>query len=220
MSTVELKAPKLRFPEFTDPWEQRKLEDLIKEDVMLAPQDGNHGEKHPTSAEYVDDGIPFLMASDIKNGLVDYYGCSKITKERALKLDKGFAHEGDVLITHKATIGETAILKGLKTDFAMLTPQVTFYRIINPKVLNAGYLKSYFDSSLFQTIIKRISYQSTRPYIGISEQRKLPISYPNIEEQVKLSNFFQLLDDSITLHQSKLDKLQNLKKGLLAKMFV
>ena len=102
----------------------------------------------------------------------------------------------------------------------MLTPQVTFYRIINPKVLNAGYLKSYFDSSLFQTIIKRISYQSTRPYIGISEQRKLPISYPNIEEQVKLSNFFQLLDDSITLHQSKLDKLQNLKKGLLAKMFV
>ncbi|MCF0260064.1 MAG: restriction endonuclease subunit S [Erysipelotrichaceae bacterium] len=213
-------VPEIRFPGFTDPWEQRKLEDLIKEDVMLAPQDGNHGEKHPTSAEYVDDGIPFLMASDIKNGLVDYYGCSKITKERALKLDKGFAHEGDVLITHKATIGETAILKGLKTDFAMLTPQVTFYRIINPKVLNAGYLKSYFDSSLFQTIIKRISYQSTRPYIGISEQRKLPISYPNIEEQVKLSNFFQLLDDSITLHQSKLDKLQNLKKGLLAKMFV
>ena len=91
--------------------------------------DGNHGEKHPTASEYVNNGIPFLMASDIHNGEVDINYCKYITRERAEKLDKGFAKNGDVLITHKATIGETAILQGLEEEYAVLTPQVTYYRI-------------------------------------------------------------------------------------------
>ena len=62
--------PEVRFPGFTDAWEQRKLGELVKEGILEAPLDGNHGEKHPTSDEYVDSGIPFLMASDIHNGEV------------------------------------------------------------------------------------------------------------------------------------------------------
>ena len=117
-------------------WEQRKLGELVKEGILEAPLDGNHGEKHPTSDEYVESGIPFLMASDIHNGEVNIYSCKYITKERAERLDKGFARNGDVLLTHKATIGETAILSNLMTEYAMLTPQVTYYRIKNEERLN------------------------------------------------------------------------------------
>lgn len=73
-------VPKIRFPGFTEPWEQRKLGELVKEGILEAPLDGNHGEKHPTSDEYVDSGIPFLMASDIHNGEVNIYSCKYITK--------------------------------------------------------------------------------------------------------------------------------------------
>lgn len=76
-------VPEMRLPGFTEAWEQRKLGELVKEGILEAPLDGNHGEKHPTSDEYVDSGIPFLMASDIHNGEVNIYSCKHITKERA-----------------------------------------------------------------------------------------------------------------------------------------
>ena len=154
--------PEVRFPGFTDAWEQRKLGELVKEGILEAPLDGNHGEKHPTSDEYVDSGIPFLMASDIHNGEVNIYSCKYITKERAERLDKGFARNGDVLLTHKATIGETAILSNLMTEYAMLTPQVTYYRIKNEERLNREYLYSFFNSLDFQTELKTKAAQSTR----------------------------------------------------------
>jgi type I restriction enzyme, S subunit len=59
------------------------IEDLIKEDILLAPKDGNHGNIHPKSSDYVSHGIPFIMASDIKNGKINLLKCSKISKEQA-----------------------------------------------------------------------------------------------------------------------------------------
>ena len=196
------KVPEIRFDGFTYDWEQRKLGEFVKEGILEAPLDGNHGEKHPTSDEYVDSGIPFLMASDIHNGEVNIYSCKYITKERAERLDKGFARNGDVLLTHKATIGETAILSNLMTEYAMLTPQVTYYRIKNEERLNREYLYSFFNSLDFQTELKTKAAQSTRPYIGITAQQNLKIILPaEIDEQIRIGLYFRNLDHLITLHQ-------------------
>ncbi len=210
-------VPKMRLPGFTEAWEQRKLGELVKEGILEAPLDGNHGEKHPTSDEYVDSGIPFLMASDIHNGEVNIYSCKYITKERAERLDKGFARNGDVLLTHKATIGETAILSNLMTEYAMLTPQVTYYRIKNEERLNREYLYSFFNSLDFQTELKTKAAQSTRPYIGITAQQNLKIILPaEIDEQIRIGFYFRNLDHLITLHQCKCDKYSNIKKGMMS----
>ena len=210
-------VPDMRLPGFTEAWEQRKLGELVKEGILEAPLDGNHGEKHPTSDEYVDSGIPFLMASDIHNGEVNIYSCKHITKERAERLDKGFARNGDVLLTHKATIGETAILSNLMTEYAMLTPQVTYYRIKNEERLNREYLYSFFNSLDFQTELKTKAAQSTRPYIGITAQQNLKIILPaEIDEQRKIGLYFRNLDHLITLYQCKCDKYSNIKKGMMS----
>ena len=200
------KVPEIRFDGYTYDWEQRKLGELVKEGILEAPLDGNHGEKHPTSDEYVDSGIPFLMASDIHNGEVNIYSCKYITKERAERLDKGFARNGDVLLTHKATIGETAILSNLMTEYAMLAPQVTYYRIKNEERLNREYLYSFFNSLDFQTELKTKAAQSTRPYIGITAQQNLKIILPaEIDEQIRIGLYFRNLDHLITLHQRQTD---------------
>lgn len=212
--------PKIRFNGYTEDWEQRKLGEVVKEGILEAPLDGNHGEKHPTSDEYVESGIPFLMASDIHNGEVNIYSCKYITKERAERLDKGFARNGDVLLTHKATIGETAILSNLMTEYAMLTPQVTYYRIKNEERLNREYLYSFFNSLDFQTELKTKAAQSTRPYIGITAQQNLKIILPSeIDEQRKIGLYFGNLDRLITLHQRKCEQTKTLKKYMLQKMF-
>lgn len=215
------KVPEIRFDGFTYDWEQRKLGEFVKEGILEAPLDGNHGEKHPTSDEYVDSGIPFLMASDIHNGEVNIYSCKYITKERAERLDKGFARNGDVLLTHKATIGETAILSNLMTEYAMLTPQVTYYRIKNEERLNREYLYSFFNSLDFQTELKTKAAQSTRPYIGITAQQNLKIILPaEIDEQIRIGLYFRNLDHLITLHQRKCDELKKMKKYMLQNMFI
>lgn len=198
------KKPNIRFKGYSDDWEQRKLGWLVKNKIIEAPKDGNHGEKHPTADEYVSGGIPFLMASDIRNGKAELEHCKHITKERAEMLDKGFAKEGDVLLTHKATIGEVAILKGLRDEYAMLTPQVTYYRILDNTRLAQIYLYAVFNSNSFQNEMQTKAAQSTRPYIGISEQQNLTIAIPcSIEEQKKVGKYFSDLDDLITLHQRK-----------------
>ena len=106
--------------------------------MIEPPMDGNHGSNHPKAAEYVSKGIPFIMANDLVNGKIDYHNCAFITEERATALRKGFAKPGDVLLTHKATIGRTAIVSS-EYDTIVLTPQVTYYRVI--KDINRRYLK-------------------------------------------------------------------------------
>ncbi|MET2028303.1 restriction endonuclease subunit S [Enterococcus faecium] len=212
--------PEIRFPGFTDDWEQRKFQWLIDQNIIDSPIDGNHGEKHPKSSDYVESGIPFLMAKDIKNNKVDIKNCTFISKETAGALDKGFAKNGDILLTHKATIGEVGILEGVNTEYAMLTPQITYYRILDFSRLDRNFFSSVLRSSVFQKNIHKIAKQSTRPYVGITEQRKLTIYFPiKIEEQQKIGTFFKQLDDTIALHQRKLDLLKETKKGFLQKMF-
>lgn len=67
------------------------------------------------------------MANDLVNGKIDYKKCAHITEAQARQL-KGFAHPGDVLLTHKATIGRTALV-GNEYDTIVLTPQITYYRV-------------------------------------------------------------------------------------------
>lgn len=215
-----MENPKIRFKGFTKDWEQRKVGDLVKDGIIDAPLDGNHGEKHPTASEYVDLGIPFLMASDVHNGIVNIKSCKFITSERAKRLDKGFTKNGDVLLTHKATIGESAILQGLETEYAVLTPQVTYYRIQDEERLSREYLYAFFNSVKFQNDLRTKAMQSTRPYIGISAQQDLDIVLPRkLMEQKKIGVYFFNLDHLITLHQRKCEQTKKLKKYMLQKMF-
>ena len=103
--------PDIRFKGYTDEWEQRKLGELVKEGILEAPLDGNHGEKHPTSDEYVESGIPFLMASDIHNGEVNIYSCKYITKERA---ERRLAKQDDKTNVNRAEVALTKAVNRIK----------------------------------------------------------------------------------------------------------
>ena len=70
-----------------------------------------------------------------------YKCCNFITEKKAKTLKKGFAKPGDVLLTHKATMGRTAIVDE-SYPYIVLTPQVTYYRVL--KGIDNKYLKYYF----------------------------------------------------------------------------
>jgi type I restriction enzyme S subunit len=214
--------PKLRFPDFNDDleWKEYSINELIIKKVLCAPKDGNHGNLHPKSSDYVSAGIPFIMASDLQNGEIDYSKCAYISKEQADSLQKGFAEEGDVLLTHKGTVGEVALLNKIEFPYLMLTPQVTYYRIIDKNKLSNKFLATLFESEGFQRNLKVAAGGGTRAYIGITEQGKLKISIPfNILEQQKIADCFFSLNELIITQNQKLDALKAHKKGLMQQLF-
>lgn len=195
--------------------------DLVKRGVLERPIDGNHGEIHPKSADFVTEGVPFVMASDLKNGRVDYDRCAFITERQAESLRKGFAKNGDVLLTHKATIGETAIVDYDKHPYIMLTPQVTYYRIKDRAVLSNRYLKAYFGSSLFQQTLQMLAGSgSTRAYLGITEQHRLPIILPPPDKQEKIAAVLATFDDLIANNQRRIVLLESMAEEIYREWFL
>lgn len=168
------------------------FEELIKSGDILEIQDGNHGNDHPKASEYVDDGIPFIMASDLSEGLVDLINCKKINRTRADKLRIGFSKSGDILLSHKGTVGEVAVTPDV-IDYIMLTPQVTYYRVSKTGKVIPKYLEIFFRSASFQTKLRLLSMQSTRPYIGIKAQKKLELILPSRDVQNQIINVWEEL---------------------------
>ena len=212
-------APKLRFKEFDGDWVSANIQSLVDQNILDKPMDGNHGEIHPTSADYVENGIPFVMATDVFDGKVHLNKSKKITKEQADTLRKGFSIEGDILLTHKATIGNVAKVPELETPYIMLTPQVTYYRILDQEKLLADFMKSNFESVTFQNELIALCTGATRLYIGISEQRKLPFSYPSKPEQTKIASFLSNVDEKISQLTQKHALLSQYKQGMMQKLF-
>lgn len=173
--------------------------------MLFEPLDGNHGNLHPKASDYVKAGIPFIMANNILNGTVDYSNCVFITEEQAHSLRKGFSKPGDVLLTHKATIGRTAIVPDTY-DTIVLTPQVTYYRV--KKGIDNRYLKYYFDSLEFQETLKNwAGAGSTRAYLGIIAQKKLPVILPPYKVQVGIADILGAIDEKIILNKKINDNL-------------
>jgi len=183
--------------------------------------DGNHGELHPKTSDFVSSGIPFIMASDLKGGRVDTLSCKFILPEQAGTLRKGFAKTGDVLLSHKATIGRTALAGEIETDYLMLTPQVTYYRVLDETRLDRHYLKYYFDSRDFQEVFQSwAGAGSTRAYLGITAQLGLPVVVPPINVQRAIVDILGVLDCKIELNRQMNQTLEAMAQAIFKSWFV
>jgi type I restriction enzyme, S subunit len=214
--------PRLRFPEFQNAgaWEFTTVGGLVEGGRLFPPKDGNHGNIHPKASDYVSKGIPFIMASDLNGGGVDIENCHFISKDQADALQKGFAEEGDVLLSHKGTVGEVAVVHEIKTPYLMLTPQVTYYRVKDRKKLSNQFLAQLFVSEAFQANLLEVSGGGTRAYIGITEQAKLRLQLPmNVKEQQRIASCLSSLDAFITAESQKHEALKTHKKGLMQQLF-
>ncbi len=190
-------------------WVVTTIRNLTRAGVVEL-QDGNHGELHPIAAEYVDEGIPFLMANNVRGGEIDLTDCKRITKERADKLRIGFAKSGDMLLTHKGTVGEVAIIPAcILEDYWMLTPQVTYYRW-SKKQFDSQFFACQFQSKSIQTQLDIIgSKQSTRAYIGLIAQGDLIVAIPPISEQ-------KAIRQELDKHNKRFNSLFNKAKTIIS----
>ncbi len=208
MEKAKKNVPEIRFPGFTDPWEQRKLGD-----VLSFVKDGTHG-THPDASE----GPLLLSAKNIKNGYINWDESDRrISQHEYEKIHSTFhLMSGDVLMTIVGSIGEAAILK--EPENITFQRSVAFLRP-NEKI-TSEFLYSEIQTSRFQKDLDSRKSTSAQPGIYLGDLSEMPFSYPSdIHEQKQIGAFILKMEDAITLHQRKCDELKNIKKYMLQNMF-
>ena len=198
--------PEIRFKGFTDPWEQRKLGDIADIVGGGTPSTGNQN--------YWDGDIDWYAPAEIADQIYANSSQKKITGLGYENSSAKMLPPGTVLFTSRAGIGKTAILtrKGCTNQgFQSIVP-------------HRGELDSYFIFSRTGELKRYgelVGAGSTFVEVSGKQMAVMELMMPpTMREQQTIGGFFQQLDHLITLHQRELEKLQNIKKSMLEKMFV
>jgi type I restriction enzyme S subunit len=194
------------------------IEDLIADGAILAHKDGNYGSNYPRVEEFGSDGVPFLTAKSLRGGYVDIAGAPRLSEKRADGLNFGFVQEGDVLLSHNATIGRVAIVPPCKERLLVGT-SLTYFRL-DPQKLLPRYLAVYFAGSEFQNQLAAVMSHSTRNQVPVTTQRKLRIVVPPLDEQRAIAHVLGTLDDLIELNRETNELLEEMVRALFESWFV
>ncbi|WP_241689527.1 restriction endonuclease subunit S, partial [Enterococcus faecium] len=200
------KVPEIRFPGFTEDWEERKLQEVLRE----------RNNQQPQSTEYP------LVSFTVENGVTPK--TDRYEREQLVVGDKSSKkYKVTVLndiVYNPANLKFGAISRN-KYGNAVFSPiYITF--LVNNDVTTPEFIEMFVTRNDF--IKRALKYQQGTVYerqsVSPTDLLAMNVYLPGKSEQEKIGSFFQQLDETIALHQRKLDLLKETKKGFLQKMFV
>ncbi|EUC78048.1 type I restriction modification DNA specificity domain protein [Eubacterium sulci ATCC 35585] len=196
-------VPEIRFKGFTDAWEQRKLGDIGTITTGSTPS---------TSIPdyYSDDGIIWVTPTDISENIT--FKSARKLSELGQQVGR-VVPKNTILVTCIASIGKNT----------MLGNTGSFNQQINGLTPNENKYEPYFlliESEIWSAQMRKSAAAGTMQIINRTEFSGLETWIPKLNEQKVIGTYFRNLDNLITLHQRKLDKLKNIKKSMLDNMFV
>lgn len=169
----------------------------LQERGLLLVEDGNHGEARPLRHEFVSAGVAFVRAADMSSGVVDFSGAEKINEEAATRIRKGRGLPGDVILSHKGTVGRVARVPESAPPF-VCSPQTTFYRSLDSEHISENFLYYYLKSPEFQAQLRsRQGETDMAPYVSLTSQRNLMLRLLPIDEQRQIAGVLGALDDLV-----------------------
>ena len=194
-------VPEIRFEGFTDAWEQRKVGDVIEDYI----------EKTVIQNQY-----PVLTSSQ-QQGIVlqeDYFADRQVTTNDNIGyyvLPKGYftyrsRSDTDVFVFNRNNLIDKGIIS-------------YYYPVFRPKNADSNFLLRRLNHGMKGQLA--MAAEGTGQHVlAHSKFKKMEFLIPSVPEQEQIGTFFEKIDNLITLHQRKLDKLKNIKKSMLEKMFV
>ena len=207
--------PELRFPGFTEDWEQRKFLDLL--DTQNGIRRGPFGSSLKKDS--------FVKKSDYvvyeqQNAIYDNYEPRYfISKEKYNELIRFNIQPGDFIMSGAGTIGRISMVPdGIKKG---VFNQALIRFKVNKDSVNPIYFLKFMQSDMMQKQLTQANPGSAMTnLVPMDELKKWDVIIPSLEEQNKISIFINQIDSFITLHQRKLDCLISIKKALLQQLFV
>ena len=201
--------PEIRFKGFTDPWEQRKLGDIGK---------ARSGVGFPDTDQGGVTGVPFFKVSDMnldgnENEMI--VANNYVTAEQIA--DHRWSPITELPAIFFAKVGAAVMLNRKRLcRFPFLLDNNTMAYSLSPTKWDADFAKALFGTVDLTSLVQ----VGALPSYNAGDVESMGIYLPSLFEQEQIGAFFKLLDNLITLHQRELEKLQNIKKSMLEKMFV
>ena len=212
--------PEIRFKGFTDPWEQRKFGEVFMslQNNTLSRAELNDEFGAAQNIHYGDVLIKYDEILDVSKEPLSYIEKQSI----ADKFKTSYLQNGDVIIADTAedeTVGKCTEIEGL-TDQKVISGLHTMPVRPNRKFAS-GFLGFYLNSTAYHDQLKPLMQGIKVTSISKGAMQDTVVKFPlDLKEQEQIGIYFGGLDHLITLHQRELEKLQNIKKSMLEKMFV
>ena len=213
------KVPELRFAGFADDWEERKFDECFNFPVStnsLSRALLNYDEGDIQSVHYGDILIKYPAILNVKNDKIPYITDSSFEKYKSNLLENG-----DLIFADAAedeTVGKAVEVNGLTEENLVAGLHTIVARSKDKKA--EFFLGYYINSNTYHRQLLRLIQGSKVSSISKGNLQKTLVSFPkDFEEQQKIGAFFKKIDDTLALHQRKLDLLKEQKKGFLQTMF-
>ncbi len=200
--------PQIRFAGFDEDWEQRKVTEIGKIYIGLVTTMTKH---------YTDEGTLLIRNSDIKDGRFEF-------EDNPIYLERSFAQKnesrmhqlGDVITVHTGDVGTSAVItenEAKSIGFATIVTRP------NKEIIDSDYFCTFLNTNKHKNWAVKISTGDGRTNYNLGDYYELVIPIPPIREQKKIATFIQKINQLIAIYQNKYDKLVNIKKSMLEKMF-
>ena len=203
------KNPEIRFEGFTDDWEQRKFGDY--NDLMTG---------YPfESDKFSEDGIKLVRGMNVKRGYLDFSGDICVKWNSCVGLENFLLKDGDILIQMDGALIGKSYAKIKENQLPALLVQ----RVTRARTNNKFASQDFMYQTIQRDFLRYIEMNKTEtavPHLSLNDIRNFEIMVPCLAEQKKIGEYFDSLDNLITLHQRKCEKLKELKKFMLQNMFV
>jgi len=213
-------VPEIRFKGFTEAWEQRKLGEVLisLQNNTLSRADLSSEEGTAKNIHYGDILVKFGEVIDVKTESLPMIGDETVIA----KYKSSFLQNGDVIVADTAedeTVGKCTEIAGLSDEIVISGLHTIPYRPLQKYA--PGYLGYYMNSPSYHNQLLPLMQGIKVTSISKTALQNTDILYPkSATEQAAIGRYFRNLDNLITLHQRELEKLQNIKKSMLEKMFV
>lgn len=200
-------------------WITEKVMHLQREGSLLV-EDGNHGEYRPRPDEFGTGEVSFIRAADMEDGRVLFRTAEKINSVARQRIRKGIGAGGDVLLSHKGTVGKLAFVPINAPPF-VCSPQTTFWRALDQNKIDRRYLYYYLCSDEFtQQLASRKGETDMADYVSLTAQRELTVLLPPIYAQRAIARILGTLDDKIELNRRLNRTLEAMAKAMFRSWFM
>lgn len=198
---------------------ERQVMELQREGVLLV-EDGNHGEYRPRRDEFSDEGTAFIRAADMDQGRILFESASRINDVALNRIRKGIGAGGDVLLSHKGTVGKIAYAP-LDSPPFVCSPQTTFWRSLDTDRLDRRYLYAYMRSEHFHRQLRsRQNETDMAAYVSLTAQRDLQILLPEIHTQRDIAGVLGSIDKKIEVNSRTNRLLQSMARAVFKSWFI
>ena len=204
-------VPEIRFKGFTDAWEQRKLGEVV--------------ERITRKNENLESTLPLTISAQY--GLIDQ---NEFFDKRIASKDVSgyFLVRNGEFAYNKSTSSDApwgAIKRLDRYESGVLSTLYIVFKVLDERKTSSDYIVTYYNTDLWHKGIQAIAAEGARNHgllnVAPADFFETNLTMPkDYAEQQQIGSFFQMLDHLITLHQRELEKLQNIKKSMLEKMFV